>query len=88
MEYQNQTEKDECLIYTDPFEHSAKIYDLTSRYVPYDMWANFIFDILKRHSKLKNRIVLELSAGTGSFRTYFNLPQSNIIFVLIFRLLC
>lgn len=61
--------------YQDPFEHSAKIYDLTSRYVPYDMWANFIFDITERHSKLKNQIVIELSAGTGSFRTYFHLPH-------------
>ena len=61
--------------YQDPFEHSAKIYDLTSRYVPYDMWANFIFDISERHSKLKNQIVVELSAGTGSFRSYFHLPK-------------
>ena len=58
-------------MYQDPYKNSAKIYDLTSRYVPYDFWADFIYQILDKHNKLKITNILELSCGTGSFRTFF-----------------
>lgn len=58
-------------MYSDPYKNSAKIYDLTSRYVPYDFWADFIYQILDKHNKLKISNILELSCGTGSFRTFF-----------------
>jgi ubiquinone/menaquinone biosynthesis C-methylase UbiE len=71
MEYSNPQKPEFNLNYTDPFQNSAKIYDLTSRYVPYDFWADFIYQILDKHNKLKITTILELSCGTGSFRTFF-----------------
>lgn len=61
--------------YQDPFPLTAGIYDQTSRFVPYDLWAGVIQELLDLHSHGKLTTVLELSAGTGSFRSYFDRPD-------------
>lgn len=61
--------------YTDPYKGTSRIYDLTSRYVPYDMWATHIKRLVRVYQRRPAESVLELSAGTGSFRTFFNLGE-------------
>lgn len=61
--------------YTDPYSGTSRIYDLTSRYVPYDEWAKHIKLLVRVYQRRPAESVLELSAGTGSFRTFFNLAE-------------
>lgn len=61
--------------YQDPFPLTAGIYDQTSRFVPYDIWAGVIQEMLDLHAHLSPSTVLELSAGTGSFRSFFDRPE-------------
>lgn len=58
-------------MYNDPYKKSSTIYDLTSRFVPYDFWADYIYQILDKHNTSNIQNILELSCGTGSFRTFF-----------------
>lgn len=61
--------------YSDPYTGTSRIYDLTSRYVPYDEWAKHIKLLVRVYQRRPVESVLELSAGTGSFRTFFNLAE-------------
>ncbi len=61
--------------YFDPYGKTSGIYDLTSRYVPYDQWAAHLTRLVRFYQRRKAEDVLELSGGTGSFRTFFNLPE-------------
>lgn len=57
-------------MYLDPYQHSSTIYDATSRFVPYDVWANHIIGLLKKYKVKKPKNILELSCGTGSLYSF------------------
>lgn len=49
----------------DKYTDFASIYDILMNHIPYDKWADYIDNILKRHGTT-NGLVLELGCGTGT----------------------
>lgn len=48
-----------------PYTGFASVYDLFMDNVPYDDWADYVQQLLKKH-QIENGLVLELGCGTGS----------------------
>lgn len=48
-----------------PYTEFASVYDIFMDNVPYDDWADYIENLLKKN-KIENGLVLELGCGTGS----------------------
>ncbi len=48
-----------------PYTGFASVYDIFMDNVPYDEWADYLQEILKKN-KIENGLVLELGCGTGS----------------------
>jgi len=49
-----------------PYEKLAQIYDFVMRHVDYDMWAEYVLDLLKI-ADVRPNTLLDVSCGTGSF---------------------
>ena len=49
----------------DKYTDFAPVYDILMDHIPYDEWAEYMDNILKRHG-IDNGLVLELGCGTGA----------------------
>ena len=49
----------------DKYTDFASVYDILMEHIPYDEWADYIENILKKHG-IDKGLILELGCGTGS----------------------
>ena len=60
-----------------PYSKLALIYDSIMSHVNYELWAQFIADVLK-NLKINSGYLLDISCGTGTFLSIFNYGKFKI----------